>query len=148
MPTNRRVALAVGWSLVVFLSLTACANKKAATQIDQTIVTVAASFQDAEIAAHKAGKISDDTHGKIMYQMGTVWRLAGQYNGLVRDWPGTGAPPKDLVRIGRELVVSIQVVIDLLPGTDSDTMRWAKQMLQLVESVLKAAGQEDTDATH
>lgn len=136
------VLLLVGLSL----QLQACANKVVATQIDYTIVTACQAFQKTEIAAHEAGKISDDTHGKIMNAMGTVWRLSGRYNQLVRDWPGTGAAPMELMKVAGDIAGTMRTILDLLPGTDPESLKGAKQILSIVEGVLKLGG--DADATH
>jgi hypothetical protein len=130
----------------LLLTANACANKHVATQIDYTIVTACAAFQSTEIAAHRAGKISDDTHGRIMNAMGTVWRLAGRYNQLVRDWPGAGAAPLELMKVAGDIAGTMRTVLDLLPGTDPETLKSAKQILSIVEGVLKLGG--DADAAH
>ena len=126
--------------IVLLLFASACANKQVATNIDFTIVKACEAFQKTEISAHTGGKVSDDTHGKIMYQMGTVWRLAGQYNLLVRDWPGTGQPPTALLKIAGDIAGTMRLILDLLPGTDPDSMKSAKQILSIVEGVLKFVG--------
>jgi hypothetical protein len=138
--TDRRRRLLIGWALVLTLALSACANKKLATQIDQSLVTSMAALQDSLVAFHKGGKISDDTYGKIMYQMGSLWRLAGQYNILIRDWPGTGAPPKELAKIAGDIAGTVRIVIGLLPDTDTASLKSAEQILAIVEGVLKMVG--------
>jgi hypothetical protein len=125
---------------VVALIATACANKTVVVKVDKSIVTTLAAAQDAELSAHTTGVVSDDKHGQINVYFGDAWRVAREFNALVRAWPGTGPPPAELLKLAKQISDSLNKIVALLPPTDNKTLGYIQQALTIVNAVLAWTG--------